>query len=67
MPTEKEDSGELDWIIPIILGAISAIALLRWLSQGGFVAILIALLFGIGMFSTLKLGIISFRNWRKKH
>ena len=61
-----EDSGERDWIIPIFFGIISGVALLIWLNHGGFIPWFVATHFGIGMFSTIRLGLGPLKNWRKR-
>lgn len=62
----KEESGERDWIVPLIFGVLCAIAFWRWRNEGGLILALFTILFGLGMFSTLKLGIDSLKNRLKK-
>ena len=56
--------GEKDWTLPIVLGMISIVALLICITKGGAVPAELAIVSGIGMVSTLKLGWKSFRNFR---
>ena len=62
----KEESGERDWIVPFIFGVLCTIAFWRWRNGGGLILALFTILFGLGMFSTLKLGIDSLKNRLKK-